>query len=328
MIADDPRGVRDAGPRAHISKNVDERLAVLLVGHGAPENPEDARAYLAGILGPADRPEKAAWFDEMAARYAQLGGSPYNRLMESQARHLHDELARRGRDVAIVCGMRNWTPYLADVVRALEDDGVRHIVAVILALPRCGRSWDHYADAVREAAKRSTLTFVTDWWEHPSFVRASAALLAETLASVPGGEREILFSAHSVPVGSCPECVSGARTCSYERQVETLSERVAAAAGLAEPYRLCYQGKSRTAGEWCGPYLKDVALGRVERGLKHLVVHPIGFLSDHVEIRYDLDESLAAACRARGCELHRVPTISSHALFIEALADTVQSACA
>lgn len=297
--------------------------AVLLIAYGAPERPEDVRPYLAGILrGRRVAPER---LEEVAHHYDVFGGrSPLTELTRRQAASLGQTLRKRGLDLSVHVGMRNWTPYLHETLAAMRDARVRRAIGIVLAPHRSYASWEQYQENVADARARAgaeapAVDYVGPWFEHPGFIGAQADRTAAVLRAMPDEERTgaaLVFTAHSIPAGM------GARS-GYAAEVSASARRVAARLGHAA-WQVAYQSRSGDPREpWLEPDVKDALRDLAERRVRAVVIVPIGFVSDHIEVLYDLDTEARAAAAGLGIAYHRAGTVMDHPAFIGMLADLV-----
>jgi ferrochelatase len=300
--------------------------AVLLIAFGGPCGLADIRPFLANVLrGRRVAPERV---EEVAHHYELFGGvSPITGLTLRQADALKRELAARGTDLPVYVGMRNWHPYLADTLRQMAADGIRRAVGVIAAAHRSYSSCTQYREnvfearrALREAGGSSVeITYVRDWHLSDGFIAANEANIRAALDTLPADVRssaEIVFTAHSIPV-------SMAERYPYERQIR---ESVHAVMARLAPHvgRLVFQSRSgRPEDPWLEPDVCDYLPETVQRGTRGVVLSPIGFVSDHIEVLYDLDVEAADVARSLGLPLARASAVNDHPQFIGALAGAV-----
>jgi protoporphyrin/coproporphyrin ferrochelatase len=305
--------------------------AVLLVAFGGPTAPHEIRPFLANVT--RGRPIPPARLDEVAQHYEKMGGrSPLNELTFRQARALHRRLAAGGPSLPVHVGMRNWHPYLAETLREMRDAGVRRAFAIILSAHDSEAGWQRYvADvaaaqaAIRDAGERCPeMTFAPNWHDAPGYVRACAARIAEATASVPAGERArtpLVFTAHSIPTAMA----SASR---YVAQFRRSAELIAAALGH-ERWQLAYQSRSgRPEDPWLEPDVNHVIETLAVAGERRVIVAPIGFVCDHVEVLYDLDDEARATAARCGIAMLRAGTVSDHPEFVAMLAGLVKDAWA
>ncbi|HEV2283643.1 MAG TPA: ferrochelatase [bacterium] len=297
--------------------------AVLLIGYGAPERPEDVRPYLAAILrGRRVPPER---LDDVAHHYDVFGGrSPLTELTRRQAAALEETLRTRGLPLPVYVGMRNWTPYLHETLAAMRDAGTRRAIGIVLAPHRSYASWEQYQENVADAqtrvgARAPAVEYPGPWFEHPGFVGAQADRVAAVLRAMPEEEREgttLVFTAHSIPAAMAAR--SG-----YESQVTASARLVAARLGHAA-WRVAYQSRSGDPREpWLEPDVTDVLRDLSAREVRAAVMVPVGFVSDHIEVLYDLDTEARATAAGFGIAYYRAGTVMDHPAFVGMLADLV-----
>jgi ferrochelatase len=274
--------------------------AVLVIAFGGPQGPDDVRPFLGNVLrGRRVAPERV---EEVAHHYELFGGvSPLTELTTQQAALLRDRLHEQGVGLPVYLGMRNWHPYLHETMARMSRDGVRRAVGFIAAAQRSYSSCTQYRENV--AAARASLagagladveiTYVGDWHTHPGFVDANAAHIAEALATLPREVRDgarIVFTAHSIPVAMAERSL-------YRRQLEESSAAIAASLGRTD-FALVFQSRSgRPEDPWLAPDVCDYLRAEHRKGVAAVVLCPVGFLCDHIEVLYDLDVEAAAVCR-------------------------------
>jgi len=298
--------------------------SVLLVGFGGPEGPEDVVPFLENVL--RNVPGAGAKIAEIAPHYMHFGGrSPINEHTFAQARALEALLREDGLDVPVLVGNRHWKPFAADAIRALADRGAGRTAAVVMAAHRSGAaSYDKYVKAVEDARaslgdRAPEVIYTESFHAHPGFIDAVADRIREAdpefeVSRSAGGA--LLFTAHSIPY-------SAAKASPYVAQLE---ESCAAVAARVRPrrWRLVYQSRSgRPTDPWLEPDVCDALAEEKQRGTRSVVIAPIGFLSDHMEVLYDLDVEAADAARSLDLRLTRSRTVLDHPRFIRALADAV-----
>lgn len=296
--------------------------AVLLIAYGAPERPEDVRPYLAAILrGRRVPPER---LEEVAHHYDVFGGrSPLTALTRRQAASLEQTLRTRGLRLPVYVGMRNWTPYLHETLAEMRDAGVRRAVGIVMAPHRSYAGWEQYQENVVEArarvgARAPVVDYVGPWFEHPGFIEAQADRVDAVLRGLREEERgaTLVFTAHSIPAAM------GERS-GYAAQVMASARLVAARLGHAA-WRVAYQSRSGDPREpWLEPDVNEVLRELASQRVRAAVVVPIGFVSDHIEVLYDLDTEARATAAGLGIAYHRAGTVMDHPAFIGMLADLV-----
>jgi ferrochelatase len=300
--------------------------AILLVAFGGPERPEDVRPFLAEVLrGRRVSPER---IEEVAHHYELIGGrSPLNELTFRQADALREVLRRRGDTRAVYVGMRNWKPWIADVLAAMAADGVRTAVTVLLSPHATEASRERYVESLEQGRARlgahaPVLGFVGPWFTHPGFVGAAAARTADALATLPADRRAdatLLFTAHSVPTPM-------AAASPYVAEITASSRAVAERLGHRH-WQVAWQSRSgRPEDPWLEPDVNDALRALAAAGARDAVVVPIGFVCDHVEVLYDLDVEARATAAGLGLGFVRAGTVSDHPEFVAALADVIREA--
>lgn len=293
---------------------------VLLLAHGAPDKLEDIPEFLLKVRGGHPLPPEAV--EEITRRYALIGGgSPLRAHTERQAQALALLLG-----LPVYVGMRNWHPYIAAAVERMVADGVERVVALCLAPQNSRTSVGLYRRHLDEAVARSKpsleVLFIDHWHDQPLLIRAFAEKLRAALAKVQvagGGEVHVILSAHSVPVRTI------AAGDPYDQQVRDTAARVVAAAGCSH-WRLAYQSQGMTAEPWLGPRVESVLDDLAGAGKRHVVIVPIGFVCDHVEVLYDVDVAFRDYARTKGITLCRTESLNDSPLLIQALAALVLEA--
>jgi ferrochelatase len=290
---------------------------VLLLAHGAPDKLEDIPEFLLNVRGGRPLPEPVV--REITHRYSLIGGgSPLLRLTTLQAEALAKLIAH-----PVYVGMRNWKPFIPEAVRRLAGDGVKRVVAVCLAPQNSRTSTGLYRkylmDAVVQVSPGLAVEFVESYHGHPGLIeafceRAAVALLAAK--DETGGPVPVIFTAHSVPERTIAEGDP------YERQVRETSALVAKAMGLTE-YRLAFQSQGMTAEKWIGPTVESQIDELAQAGCKNVLLVPVGFVSDHVEILYDIDVLFRDYGKARGVSVRRSESLNDSPKFAAALASLV-----
>jgi len=300
--------------------------SVLVVSFGGPQGLDDIRPFLGRVLrGRRVSPERV---EDVAHHYELFGGvSPITELTKRQAEGLKQRLAVVGRPLPVYVGMRNWHPLLADTLTEMHAAGARHAIGFITAAHHSYSSCQQYRENVREA--RGVLrenvggdidvTFVNSWFDHPLFAEANASHVREALAALPAelhGVARLVFTAHSIPV-------SMAESSRYREQLLESAGLVAQQAGMSD-WALVYQSRSGRPGDpWLEPDICDYLRREYHAGLQAVVICPIGFVCDHIEVLYDLDHEAAAVCRELGLPMARAEAVNDDARFIEMMADVV-----
>jgi ferrochelatase len=283
--------------------------AVVLMAYGSPERLEDVRAYYADIRG--GRPIRPELLEELVERYRRLGideGSPLNAITEETRAALERELV-----VPVFTGMRHWTPRIADAVERALAGGAGTIVGLVLAPHYSRMSIGAYRRQLEEALDgRSDLRFVERWGDEPGFVE----LIANRVC---GTDAHVVFTAHSLPARILDEGDP------YEEELLETSRLVAERAGL-DDWSFSYQSESATGEPWLGPDILDHLDALKERGVARVLVAPIGFVADHLEIRWDLDTEAADRARTLGLGFERIEMPNADPAFVAVLAGVVRRA--
>ncbi len=295
--------------------------AVLLVAFGAPDHPGEIRQFLAELL--KGRPIPPSRVEEVVRHYDAIGGySPFNENTFAQAAALREKLDRDGPRLPVYVGMRNWTPYLRDVLREMSQAGIRRVVGIVMAPHRSEASFDRYVASVREAqaelgAASPEVDYVDNWHDHPLFIEAVAAQTSAAMAQLTEAEQsqaQLIFTAHSIPTPM-------AAASRYVEQVTDSARMVARAVGH-QAWSLAFQSRSGSPRDpWLEPDIAEVIRGL---GGRPAIVVPIGFICDHVEVLYDLDIAVAAIAREAGVHMVRAATVNSHPRFIAMMADVIR----
>lgn len=295
---------------------------VLVIAFGGPHKSEDIRPFLRNVLQGRPVPEER--FESVVHHYEVLGGrSPITAHTEAQARGLSELLAKRGHRCDVRVGMRHWTPWLKDTLAEFAQAGFDEVLGVIMAAQETEASLARYQVAVEaaraELGRAPRVRYVTGWGLSEALIDAQACQLARALARLSPAARaeaRVFFSAHSIPSAMASESP-------YVRQLEETAQRVADKVGVGA-HRLVYQSRSGNPREpWLTPDVLDALDEEAARGARDVVIAPIGFVCDHVEVLYDLDIEAAQRAESLGIRLTRAATLSAHPSFLQALADAV-----
>lgn len=298
--------------------------AVVVVSFGGPEGPDEVIPFLENVLRGRDVPRSR--LEEVAGHYAHFGGvSPINAANRALVAALAAELAAHAIALPVYWGNRNWHPLLPDTLARMGADGVRRALAFVTSAysswSGCRQYREDFARARAEVgAGAPEVEKLRAFYNHPGFVEANAAHVAGALGSIPPGRREgatLLFTAHSIPLAM-------AAGCAYEGQLAETCRLVAEAVGHPR-WRLVYQSRSGAPGQpWLGPdvreALEDLALGRAT----DVVVSPVGFISDHMEVRFDLDTEAGERAAELGLNMVRAATAGSHPAFVGMVRELVE----
>jgi ferrochelatase len=288
-------------------------IGVLLMAHGTPESLDEMPEYLRLVRG--GRQPTAELVEEMRHNYRAIGGrSPLTAISQAQGRALQEVLDDKGIPSQVVVGMRNWRPFIADAIGSLVAAGVTRIIAIPLTPQFSSLSVQKYVAAAEAALPRDMpFACIRSFHDHPWLIEAFAGRLRE---AAPQPEEEIVFTAHSLPVRVID---SGDP---YAREVAATAVAIARMCGLAH-YQQAWQSAGRTPEPWLGPDLSDFIRDRVAEGISAFLVVPIGFVSDHTEILFDIDVQAATVARDLGVSLRRTSSLNTAPTFIRTLADLV-----
>jgi protoporphyrin/coproporphyrin ferrochelatase len=300
--------------------------AILVVGFGGPERREDVMPFLENVTRGRNVPRERLL--GVAEHYDHFGGrSPLNDQVRTLIAALKPELINRRIERPIYWGNRNWLPFLADTMRQMTNDGIRRALGLVLAAYSSYSSCRQYLEDIARAqsAVESNAPHVDKirvFYNHPGFIEANADHLRAALAEVPADRRDaahVVFTAHSIPV-------SMARNCRYEQQLRETSRLVCERLAISDSrYGLAYQSRSGRPGDpWLEPDIGDDLTTLKSQGVRDVVVLPIGFLSDHVEVLYDLDVEAQDKSRELGLAMVRAATVGIHPAFVRMLADLIE----
>lgn len=291
--------------------------AVLLLSFGGPEGPEQVRPFLENVTwGRGVPPER---LDHVAEHYLHFGGvSPINGINRALIEQL-----RAAQALPVYFGNRNWEPYVEDTVKVMRDNGIRRAAVFTTSAWSGYSSCTQYVEDIARARAAAgpgapELVKLRPYFDHPLFVEMFAGAIADAAAKVPAGAR-LVFTAHSVPVAADERV--GPRL--YSRQVAYAARLVAAAAGYAE-HDLVWQSRSGPPQvRWLEPDVADHLRALAESGTPAVIVCPIGFVADHIEVVWDLDEELRAQAESAGMLMARASTPNAQPRFARLAADLI-----
>jgi ferrochelatase len=308
----------EAGLLTENPKPIDpSRWAVLLLAHGAPGRLGDIPQFLLNVRSGRGLPEKAV--QEIIQRYARIGGtSPLLRVTMEQAKALAKALG-----LPVYVGMRNWQPFIEESVRELAESGAGRVVAVCLAPQNSRTSIElyrsHLLKAVEKVAPQLHVEFVENWHDHADLIAAYREKVSAALASAEaeyGQPVPVVFTAHSVPVRTITEGDP------YESQVKETALLLAESMGLKE-YRVAFQSQGMTSEPWVGPSVESLIDEFAGQGCRQLLLAPVGFVSDHVEVLYDIDIAFREYGQKKGVSVVRPESLNASPIFIRCLASIV-----
>jgi ferrochelatase len=299
--------------------------AILIVGFGGPERREDVIPFLENVLRGRNVPRERML--EVAEHYYHFGGvSPINAQVRDLLAALRPELDRRGIDLPIYWGNRNWHPMLADTMREMAEDGVGHALGVVLAAYSSYSSCRQYREDIEKARETvgdssPRVDKMRVFYNHPDFIAANADRVRVALDQIPldrRGTTHLAFTAHSIPT-------SMAGNSRYVEQLTETCRLVAKSVNVtADRWRLVYQSRSgRPTDPWLEPDIVDHLEALKVGGVSDVVIHPVGFLSDHMEVLYDLDDEARQACGEIGLNMLRAGTVGTHPRFVSMLGELI-----
>ncbi len=293
---------------------------VFLMAHGAPESTDDIPEYLKNIRG--GRESKPETIQIIRDRYEQIGGkSPLREITSELASQLEKFLNQEGPQFKVYVGMRNWSPYIHDEVRRMKEDGIQKVIALCLAPQFSTWSTELYFKAFKEALKdcgceNIDVHFIGSWANHPLLIDAFAEKYQAALKKLESENPEsihTIFTAHSIPSESIE--LGDPYENEFIKTVELLVDRV-------KPFRWyrAYQSQGMIPVPWLGPTVESV-LDKISRmGSKTVLIVPVGFVCDHVEILFDIDIEFKKYAEDRKLKLHRTESLNISPAFVETLA--------
>jgi ferrochelatase len=300
--------------------------AVLLMAYGSPTRLDQVEAYYTDIRRGSPPPPHL--LEELLNRYRAIGGgSPLSRIVEEQRAAVEAELAARGLPVRVYAGMRHIEPRIGDIVRGMASDGVERFVALALAPQRSSnaagyrRAIDAALASIGQAGGfEPEVAFVDSWHDQPQFIEALAETTREALARFPDPSRvRVMFTAHSLPARVVAEGDP------YPDELAATAALVAARLGL-DAYEFSFQSAGRTGEPWLGPDILAEIRRLAAEGVTQLVVRPVGFVADHLEVLYDIDIEAQGVARPLGVRLERARSMNTDPTFIAGLADIAAAA--
>jgi protoporphyrin/coproporphyrin ferrochelatase len=295
--------------------------AVLLLSFGGPEGPEQVRPFLENVTRGRDVPPER--LDHVAEHYMQFGGvSPINQINRALVAQLQATV-----DLPVYFGNRNWEPYVEDAVATMRDNGVRRAAVFTTSAWSGYSSCTQYVEDIARARRTvgpgaPELVKLRPYFDHPGFVKIFADTIGAASGALPAelfADTRLVFTAHSIPVAADQRC--GPRL--YSRQVAYAARLVAAAAGYRD-FDLAWQSRSGPPQvPWLEPDVADHLSALAAAGTKAVIICPIGFVADHIEVVWDLDRELASQAEAAGVALTRAATPNAHPRFARLAADLI-----
>ncbi len=315
----------EVGPKSPESEGVDYD-AILLVSFGGPEGPDDVMPFLENVLRGKNVPRERML--EVAEHYNHFGGiSPINDQCRDLLNALGQELTAHGIHLPVYWGNRNWNPMLSDTVSRMKRDGVRRALAFVTSscssYSSCRQYRENIADARESAGKDAPqIDKIRVFYNHPDFIDACAVRVHSAIDQVPkerSSQLHIAFTAHSIPL-------SMSESCDYVRQLTEASRLVAEAVGVTDDrWKLVFQSRSGPPQiSWLEPDICDHLKDLRSNGADDVIVMPIGFLSDHMEVMYDLDHEAREVCDSIGLHMIRASTPGTHPRFVTMIRKLVE----
>jgi protoporphyrin/coproporphyrin ferrochelatase len=313
--------------------------AFLLVSFGGPEGPDDVMPFLQNVTrGRGVPPERLAG---VAQHYYAFGGvSPINQQCRDLLAAVRDDFASSGLALPLYWGNRNWAPYLSDTVRAMADDGVRRAVAFATSAYSSYSSCRQYLEDIERARAAAgpgapQIDKIRRFFNHPGFIEPFADNARAALATLPAevrGDAHLVFTAHSIPVamadasgpqmGNGDKAGGGRYVAELTEAARLIAERIS---GGSHPWSLAYQSRSGPPSQpWLEPDVRDHLGDLAKSGTAAVVVIPVGFVSDHMEVRHDLDVEAAQTAQTLGLAFARAATPATHPRFVSMITELVQ----
>lgn len=298
--------------------------AILVLSFGGPEGPEDVVPFLEQVTRGRNIPRER--LVEVGAHYDLFGGvSPINAANRALIAALEAELSTAGPDLPVYWGNRNWHPFLADTLRRMAGDGVRRAVCFVTSAYSSYSSCRQYLDDIETARaevgeRAPVVDKLRPFFDHPGFIEPMTENVTVALAGLPAPLRTgapLVFSAHSIPSVQ-------AALCDYEAQLREASRLVAARVGPGHPWAVVYQSRSGPPSQpWLEPDVRDHLSALAADGARAAVLVPIGFVTDHVEVIYDLDIQAAATAADLGIEVVRAATVGTAPAFVAMIRELI-----
>ncbi|NKB23463.1 MAG: ferrochelatase [Kiritimatiellae bacterium] len=298
--------------------------AILIVSFGGPERKEDVMPFLDNVLRGKNVPLERK--REVAHHYERFDGvSPINEQNRNLIKALRVELKDHGIDLPIYWGNRNWHPLLVDTIKKMKKDQIKRVLAFCTSAyssySGCRQYRENIEDAREKAGERAPVVDkIRVFYNHPGFIKANCDSIEKARGKIPETRRQhaqLVFTAHSIPLGM-------AKHCAYEKQLKETCHLVAADLQHTN-WCLVYQSRSGPPTQaWLGPDICDELLSLKNQGVVNVIVSPIGFISDHLEILYDLDTEAHETCKKFGLHMVRAETAGTHPSFISMIRELIE----
>lgn len=302
-------------------------IGILLMALGGPDSLEAVEPFLNDVRG--GRPTPPELVREIMERYRVTEGkSPVPAIMNELVARLEERLNAAGPSrFRVYVGFRHWHPFICETYRGIVKDGVRRLIGVCMAPQNSRLSVGAYVRKVEEAQAESgapiRFTYVPSWNTHPALIRGIVANIREALGKFPVDARDrvaLIFTAHSLPERVLKEGDP------YPDQVRATVEAVLTALGPLPPaatWRFAYQSQGRTDDKWLGPTVEETLDELHRSGCRHVLVAPVGFVSDHLEVLYDIDIEFAKRARDKAMQLERIAMLNATTPLVETVMDVV-----
>ncbi len=305
------------------------REALLVLSFGGPEGHDDVMPFLENVTRGRGIPRER--LEEVAEHYHHFGGvSPINDRNKALIGVLEKELASAGLDLPVYWGNRNWAPYVEDAWQQMADDGIEHVyvfaTSAYASFSGCRQYHEDIARARVSYGGGPTAEKLPHYFDTPGFIQANADALAAAIASLPAelqGTARLVATAHSIP-DSMAE-VAGPDGHAYEAELIAAAERVVAEAAPGRPFDLVWQSRSGPPSvPWLEPDVNDHLRALAEHGETAVVLFPIGFVSDHLEVIWDLDNEARQTAEQLGLAFARAATAGTHPAFVASIRELVE----
>jgi ferrochelatase len=297
--------------------------AVLVVSFGGPEGPDDVMPFLENVLRGLKLPPPA--IKGIARRYEAFGGvSPINAQTREFITALEKALDANGIDLPVYWGNRNWHPFLPDTLEKMREDGIERAIAYVTSTfssySGCRRYREDLYAATHDLDNAPVIDKLRYGYNHPGFITAVTERVRDAFAEIPAERQDpatLVFTAHSLPN-------SMAEKAPYEAQIREAAALVCEALGR-EKWELAYQSNNASYGEpWLEPRIEDVLAERAQQGVTDIVVVPIGFVCDHMEVVLDLDVDAQKIAREHGINMVRAGTVGTHPGYVTMVRDLIE----
>ncbi len=295
------------------------KQAVLLLAHGTPETVEQIPEYLSNVTGGRPLPQEVV--EEIQRRYALIGHSPLTEITLQQARMVEAELTAIGQPAIVYVGMRNWHPFTVDAIQKMNSNGIEETAVLCLAPQNSRTSVGLYRRGVETSGMR--IDFTESWAQHPLLIEAFAERLRPAwskLSAEVGAPVPVLFTAHSVPTRTI-QASEGQPADPYAEEARRTAELVAARMPAIPQWFFAFQSQGASGGPWLGPTVEETLQSIAASGAKTVLLQPIGFLCDHVEILYDVDIFFREFAKKLNLRLERTQSLNDSAPLAKAIAD-------